>query len=117
MLDPLTGERLKFWNDEPIIPEAFILEILDLIAMKNPPTKKEAGKNSVAMLSEEEQLRLALQISANGDESILDDVDSFAPNSSKIQDPKTSISRFKNSIRVHFTSIRTRMQRRSSSAI
>ena len=67
VLDPLTGERIKFWNDSPIMPEAFILELLDLVDL-NDPKKSKGKKKDVGILSEEEQLELALKLSANGGE-------------------------------------------------
>ena len=67
VLDPLTGERIKFWNESPIEPEVFIFELLDLLPSQGPSSSTERSP----ILGEEEQLRMALLISAGGDPDII----------------------------------------------
>jgi hypothetical protein len=70
IMDSLTGERLKFWN-KLITPEEFIFEVLEFLETPHPhatsPVEPVMSKSkSVEMLSEEEQLELAIAASMNG---------------------------------------------------
>lgn len=92
IMDSLTGERLKFWN-QPIAPEEFIFEVLDFLVNPHqrptsPVIPSEPKSKSVEMLSEEEQLELAIASSISGAtiEKVLSEI---------VQVPETPTSRFK----------------------
>jgi UBX domain-containing protein 7 len=85
VLDPLTGERIKFWNESPIEPEVFLFELLDLVPVEKP--SDSASRSPV--MSEEEQLRMALLISAGGEPEKIKNDAKIA--SAKSQDPSKRI--------------------------
>ncbi|KAI8801017.1 hypothetical protein BJ742DRAFT_838934 [Cladochytrium replicatum] len=66
IIDPLTGERVKTWN-VPLKPAEFSLEVMEFLESKtragSQSKSKKGGRQSrdLAALSEEEQLRIALE--------------------------------------------------------
>jgi hypothetical protein len=66
IIDPLTGERVKQWNTA-VSPAEFISSSLDHINDPKPaPAKGKKRPKDVSMMTEEEQLELAIRASMGG---------------------------------------------------
>lgn len=68
ILDPMTGERLKQWNGAVPTTESFIQEVSEFLAMfsldpktANPTVKEPTPEIDPTTLSEEQQMKLAIE--------------------------------------------------------
>ncbi|KAI8897633.1 thioredoxin-like protein [Globomyces pollinis-pini] len=97
IIDPLTGERMKQWN-LPIAPDTFVIEVKVFLLDHQPKvseSKPEKKKKDVTMLSEEEQLELAIQASmGNNSEAV--DMDEDVKVVEEVSLPLDPVSKFKN---------------------
>lgn len=75
IIDPITGERLKFWN-YGVTPAEFIQEASDFLDQVNPAKKTRL---SPIELDEDEQLRIAMSESLQESEKSKPPVDSDIP--------------------------------------
>ena len=73
IIDPRTGEQVKVWTDVPKKPLEFVMvlhEFLDRYSLKvdakNPVQRKTKPKSSVAHMTEDEMMQLAMQNSLGG---------------------------------------------------
>ncbi|CAZ79812.1 unnamed protein product [Tuber melanosporum] len=73
IIDPRTGEQVKVWTDVPKNPLEFLMvlhEFLDRYSLKvdakNPVQRKTKPKASVAHMTEDEMMQLAMQNSLGG---------------------------------------------------
>ncbi|SCU82199.1 LANO_0B05446g1_1 [Lachancea nothofagi CBS 11611] len=77
ILDPITGERVKQWNRDVPNPLHFIQEVEDFLSQfslqpgsTNPTVKESTPKLDPTLLSEEQQMELAIQESLNRESSV-----------------------------------------------
>jgi hypothetical protein len=75
IIDPLTGERVKQWNSA-LSPAEFIASSLDYINDPKPaPAKGKKRPKDVSMMTEEEQIELAIRASMGGPASKVEESD------------------------------------------